>query len=221
MVHSRPIALIPTLSTVAVVTFAILAFGLWFAMSVTPVRAADQAVAIEDFLFSPQDLTIEVGDTVTWTNLDSVSHTATSTSGPASFDSGFLATGDTFSFTFDTAGTYEYFCEPHPNMIGSITVTAAAATAAPSASAPAASAPSASAPAASAPAASAPAASAPAASVAAASAPAASVAASMGVPNTATDVAAGAPSSAQLSALFALIALAGLGALATLRIRRG
>ena len=200
MVHSRPIALIPTLSTVAVATFAILAFGLWFAMSATPVRAADQAVAIEDFLFSPQDLTIEVGDTVTWTNLDGFSHTATSTSGPASFDSGNLATGDTFSFTFDTAGTYEYFCEPHPNMIGSITVTAAAATAAPSASAPAVSAPPASAP--------------------AASAPASSAAASM-VPNTATDVAAGAPSSAQLSALFALIALAGLGALAMLRIRRG
>ncbi|MGI8998710.1 MAG: cupredoxin domain-containing protein, partial [Candidatus Limnocylindria bacterium] len=154
------------------------------------VRAADQAVAIEDFLFSPEDLTIEVGDTVTWTNLDSFSHTATSTSGPASFDSGDLATGATFSFTFDTAGTYEYFCEIHPNMIGSITVTAAAATAAPSASAPA------------------------------SSAPASSAAASM-VPNTATDVAAGASSSAQLSALFALIALAGLGALATLRIRRG
>ncbi len=190
VVPSRPIALIPALSTVAVATFAIFAFGLWFVMSATPVRAADQAVAIEDFLFSPQDLTIEVGDTVTWTNLDSVSHTATSTSGPASFDSGFLAIGDTFSFTFDTAGTYEYFCEPHPNMIGSITVTAAAATAAPSASAPA------------------------------VSAPASSAAASM-VPNTATDVAAGAPSSAQLSALFALIALAGLGALAMLRIRRG
>lgn len=138
MIRTRPISLIPTLSTLGVATLAILAFGFWMVVSATPVRAADQAVTIEDFLFSPQDLTIEVGDTVTWTNLDSSSHTATSTSGPASFDSGNLAEGASFSFTFDTAGTYEYFCEIHPNMVGSITVAAATATAAPSASAPAA-----------------------------------------------------------------------------------
>jgi len=190
VVRSRPIALIPTLSTVAVATIAILAFGLWFAMSTTPVRAADQAVAIEDFLFSPGDLTIEVGDTVTWTNLDSFSHTATSTSGPASFDSGNLATGDTFSFTFDTAGMYEYFCEIHPNMIGSITVTAAAATAAPSASAPSSSAPASSAPAAS------------------------------SMPDTGADAGVGASGTWPPSFFLALVLLAGLGMLVTFRTRR-
>lgn len=200
MIRSRPIALIPTLSTVAVATFAILAFGLWFAMSVTPVRAADQAVAIEDFLFSPEDLTIEVGDTVTWTNLDSFSHTATSTSGPASFDSGNLATGDTFSFTFDTAGTYEYFCEIHPNMIGSITVTAAAATVAPSASTPASSAP---------------AASAPSSSASTSSAPAAS-----SMPDTGADAGVGASGTWPPSFFLALVLLAGLGMLVTFRTRR-
>ncbi|MDQ3690691.1 MAG: cupredoxin family copper-binding protein [Chloroflexota bacterium] len=198
MIRSRPIALIPTLSTVAVATLAISAFGLWFVMSATPVRAADQAVSIENFLFSPQDLTIEVGDTVTWTNLDSFSHTATSTSGPASFDSGNLATGDTFSFTFDTAGTYEYFCEIHPNMIGSITVTAA--TAAPSASTPASSAPAASTPASSTPASSAPAAS--------------------SVPDTGIDAGVGASGTWQPILLVALVLVAGLGLLVTFRARR-
>lgn len=188
--RTRSVAAIPSFATAVGVTLALAALAAWLVMAASPVRAAEQAVTIENFAFGPADLTIEVGDTVTWTNLDGAPHTATSTSGPASFDSGTLNTDGTFSFTFDTAGTYEYFCEIHPEMLGSITVTASAATAAPSASAPA------------------------------SSAPASSAAASM-VPNTATDVSAGAPSSAQLSTLFALIALAGLGALATLRLRRG
>ena len=190
MTRSSLIAFSPTLSTVAVAVLGILAFGLWFAMSAAPVRAADQAVTIENFLFSPQDLTIEVGDTVTWTNLDDFSHTATSTSGPSAFDSGNLANGETFSFTFDTAGTYEYFCEIHPNMIGSITVTAAAATVAPSASAPASSAP-------------------------ASSAPAAST-----VPDTTVDPGVGASETLQASLLLALVVLAGLGMLVMVRARR-
>ena len=92
--------------------------------SIELARAATQTVTISDFAFSPATVTIAAGDTVTWTNTDPVVHTATSTSG--AFDSGDIAQGDTFSFTFTTPGTYDYFCTPHPTMTGRIVVQAAA-----------------------------------------------------------------------------------------------
>jgi plastocyanin len=72
--------------------------------------------------FDPDALTINVGDTVTWTNNDGMAHTATSTSGPVSFDSGNIASGGTWSFTFTDAGTYDYKCNYHSSMTASITV---------------------------------------------------------------------------------------------------
>ena len=58
--------------------------------------AEDHDVSItDDMKFNPEDLTINVGDTVTWTNNDGMGHTATSTSGPTSFDSGNIASGGT------------------------------------------------------------------------------------------------------------------------------
>lgn len=97
-----------------------------------PVRGATHAVAIADFAFSPATLTITAGDTVVWTNEDTMIHTATSTSGL--FDSGDLDQGESYSLTFTTPGTYDYLCTPHPNMTGRIVVVAAAATPAPAAS---------------------------------------------------------------------------------------
>jgi amicyanin len=82
------------------------------------------AVDIVDFAFSPQVLTIQVGDTVTWTNLDQVQHTATSTTG--AFDSSMLDQNQSFSVTFTQPGTYDYLCTPHPSMTGQIVVQAAA-----------------------------------------------------------------------------------------------
>lgn len=79
------------------------------------------AVDIVDFTFSPQVLEVPVGTTVTWTNSDTSQHTATANDG--TFDSGVLAQGDSFSFTFETAGTFDYFCEVHPNMTAQIVVT--------------------------------------------------------------------------------------------------
>ena len=76
---------------------------------------------IEDFAFVPGTITIKVGTTVTWTNKDSVGHTATSDDGV--FDSGMLSKGSSYSFTFTTAGTYGYFCKPHPYMVATIVVT--------------------------------------------------------------------------------------------------
>ena len=78
--------------------------------------------------FELPDLSLSVGTTVTWTNKDTVLHTATSgtPSGPTDlFDSGAFGGSDTFSFTFAEPGTYAYYCTIHPFMAGTITVTAA------------------------------------------------------------------------------------------------
>jgi amicyanin len=79
-------------------------------------------VHIKNYAFSPASLSIRPGDKVTWINDDSVEHTVTSDSGPHSFDSGLLAKGQSFSYTFDMAGTYTYHCSPHPDMKGKVTV---------------------------------------------------------------------------------------------------
>lgn len=84
--------------------------------------AAGAEVSIENFAFNPQTIEIAVGDTVTWTNNDSAQHTATQSPSGSGFQSGPLATGATFSQTFDTAGSYDYFCEFHSGMTGTIVV---------------------------------------------------------------------------------------------------
>jgi plastocyanin len=82
--------------------------------------AGEVAVEIKDFMFMPAELDIAVGTTVTWTNSDSAPHTATQDGG--GFQSDRLNQSETYSFTFDTAGTFEYHCEFHPNMHGTIVV---------------------------------------------------------------------------------------------------
>lgn len=89
------------------------------------VRGATHTVDIAGFAFSPATLTIAVGDTVTWTNSHNEVHTATASGG--AFDSGSLNPGQSFSFTFTTAGSFPYACNFHPEMTGTITVQAAAA----------------------------------------------------------------------------------------------
>ncbi|MGI8643909.1 MAG: cupredoxin domain-containing protein [Thermomicrobiales bacterium] len=79
------------------------------------------AVEIVDFTF-PETLEIAVGTTVTWTNQDSARHTVTSDPNGDAFQSGTMNEGDTFSFTFEEAGTFEYFCEFHANMQGTVIV---------------------------------------------------------------------------------------------------
>ena len=65
-------------------------------------------------------MTVTVGSTVTWTNNATTAHTATSNTG--AFDSGTIAIGASFRFTFQTAGTYQYHCNFHPGMAGSVVV---------------------------------------------------------------------------------------------------
>lgn len=83
-----------------------------------PATAAD--VKIDNFAFGPQTLTVAVGTTVTWTNRDDIPHTVVSTDGV--FKSKARDTDETFSYKFDKAGTYSYFCSIHPKMTGQVVV---------------------------------------------------------------------------------------------------
>lgn len=82
--------------------------------------ATEVMVTIDDFLFEPPALEIAVGTTVTWTNLGGVPHVATARDGL--FDSRNLFTDETYSYTFEEAGTFDYFCRYHPRMTGTIVV---------------------------------------------------------------------------------------------------
>jgi plastocyanin len=76
--------------------------------------------------YTPTDLNINAGDTVVWTNTDTTDHTVTH-DGPA-FDSLMISSGASWSFTFTTAGTYNYSCMLHPTMTGTVTVTSSGTT---------------------------------------------------------------------------------------------
>jgi plastocyanin len=92
-----------------------LAFGL-----ASAAHAEEIEVKIDNFTFAPQSLTIKAGTTVTWINEDDIPHTVVATA--KAFKSKVLDTDDKFSFTFTTAGTFEYFCSLHPHMTGTIVV---------------------------------------------------------------------------------------------------
>ena len=79
------------------------------------------AVSIVDFAFEPAEVTVPVGGTVTWTNDGERNHTATAQDRDV-LQSGTIDSGASYSETFDEAGTYEYFCEFHPDMEGTIIV---------------------------------------------------------------------------------------------------
>jgi LPXTG-motif cell wall-anchored protein len=88
------------------------------------VAAATKSVTISDFQFSPAEITIQQGDTVTWTNDGPTAHSATASDG--AFDTGIFPEGEFRSHTFDEAGTFAYICTPHPNMHGTVVVEASA-----------------------------------------------------------------------------------------------
>jgi len=96
-----------------------------------PVRAADGAsptgaggassgaeVKIDNFSFTPQEIRVKVGTTITWTNRDDIPHTVASTD--SLFKSKALDTDDKFTFTPTKAGTYSYYCSIHPKMTGKV-----------------------------------------------------------------------------------------------------
>ena len=90
----------------------------------TGVAQASEArdVTIANYTFSPGTLTVPVGTTVTWTNRDFEVHTVTADDTPPTFKSAGLDTDDSFSFTFNKAGTYSYHCSLHTHMTGKIVV---------------------------------------------------------------------------------------------------
>jgi plastocyanin len=82
--------------------------------------AAQTSVKIDNFSFSPAQITIPAGTTVTWTNGDDIPHTVVSND--KVFKSKVLDTNEQFSYTFTKAGTYPYFCSIHPKMTGTVVV---------------------------------------------------------------------------------------------------
>ena len=90
------------------------------AETATSSTATATQVQIENYTFKPASVTIPVGATVTWKNLDDDPHTATADDG--SFNSKGLAQGDTYSHAFTKPGTYRYHCTVHPFMQATIIV---------------------------------------------------------------------------------------------------
>ena len=82
-------------------------------------HAEEIKVTIDNFTFSPAELKVKVGDTVTWTNHDDIPHTVVSA---GKYRSKTMDTDGTFSFTFASAGDYKYFCSLHPHMTGTVKV---------------------------------------------------------------------------------------------------
>ena len=77
-------------------------------------------VAIADFAFDPETVTVDAGTKLTWTNDDEAPHTATADDG--SFDTGTLKLDDTGAVALDQPGTYTYYCRFHPFMKGTVEV---------------------------------------------------------------------------------------------------
>lgn len=86
--------------------------------SSTPPNA--NSVTMAGMVFSPSNITVKSGTTITWTNNDNISHTVTADDN--SFNSGTLAAGATFSHTFNTAGVIHYHCNFHSMMVATVTV---------------------------------------------------------------------------------------------------
>jgi len=90
------------------------------APSETLTTGAGAEVDIQDFAFGPNEIQVAVGDTVAWKNLDPFAHSVRAND--QSFGSEPLNQGDTFSFTFATAGSFAYICGIHPSMSGTVVV---------------------------------------------------------------------------------------------------
>ena len=97
---------------------AMLAFGAVAAQDATKKDANE--ITIDNFTFTPKELTVAVGTTVKWVNHDDIPHTVVEKK--TTFRSKALDTDDSYSFTFGSAGTFDYFCGLHPHMVGQIIV---------------------------------------------------------------------------------------------------
>ncbi len=110
----RPII---TCSALGAVVGSVLAAGVLFARA----EGTPNAVTIDNFFFTPGTITVKAGTAVTWTNKDDIPHGIAS-SNNAFKKSAALDTDESYTFTFATPGTYQYFCYLHPKMVGTIVV---------------------------------------------------------------------------------------------------
>jgi plastocyanin len=85
-------------------------------------QTEETRVKIDNFSFTPVEITVAPGTKVTWENRDDIPHTVTDAGDPRAFKSPALDTGDTFSHVFAAAGIYHYFCSLHPHMQGTVVV---------------------------------------------------------------------------------------------------
>ncbi len=121
---SHNIQVKPFITKILILVLAILVmFSIFFVISCpspSKTPTSTNEVEISNFSFKPEDITITAGTTVTWTNKDAATHTVTSDD--ELFDSGNLSKGDTFQYTFNQTGTFDYHCTLHPNMKGKVIV---------------------------------------------------------------------------------------------------
>ena len=111
---------ITRLLTLVLVTFAMFSIFVTSCPSPSKTPTSTNEVELSNFSFKPEDITITAGTTVTWSNKDAATHTVTSDD--EFFDSGNLSKGDTFQYTFNQTGTFDYHCTLHPNMKGKVIV---------------------------------------------------------------------------------------------------
>jgi plastocyanin len=81
---------------------------------------ATNVITIDNFTFTPPELTVAVGTTVKWVNHDDIPHLVVNKD--KAFRSKALDTDDSYSYTFASAGTFDYFCGLHPHMVGKVIV---------------------------------------------------------------------------------------------------
>jgi plastocyanin len=94
--------------------------GAMLAFGAVAAQDASDVITIDNFTFTPKELTVAVGTTVKWVNHDDIPHTLVNKD--KVFRSQALDTDDSYSYTFTSAGTFDYFCGLHPYMVGKIIV---------------------------------------------------------------------------------------------------
>ena len=94
--------------------------GAMTAVGAVAAQDATNVITIDNFTFTPPELTVAVGTTVKWVNHDDIPHLVVNKD--KAFRSKALDTDDSFSYTFTSAGTFDYFCALHPHMVGKVIV---------------------------------------------------------------------------------------------------
>lgn len=118
----QPITQLPALrSNPATALFAATLLALALGLAARPVAAGEEVtVSIDNFTFNPAEVTVAPGTTVTWVNNDDIPHTVVDKK--QAFRSKVIDTEGKYSFTFNTAGDFTYFCSLHPHMTGKVVV---------------------------------------------------------------------------------------------------